>query len=938
MDSFPFTGRLSSNPIQADTDPLYWGLHMAARTLARIMSRFIFGLLCCLTVGIRPTVAAADLGTQVTFDIPAQQLPSALLRFAAQSGVQITSPGQLIEGKDSAGVIGTLDGREALQRILKGTALRFDVVDENTVMIVPVATQPAKAEVAEPGAKPKASRQSMQTTDGAQKRSFWDRFRISQADTSGSVNSPQPVPTADSDSKLAEIVVTATKRAENILDVPLSITAITAEEIDRRGFVNSEDYLRGIPGANQVDSPNGQTIIIRGMETSPLNQNFGAGVTTATYFGETPTTNTAGLGSGTNIDLKLVDIERVEVLRGPQGTSFGNSSMGGAVRTIPVAPKLDAAGGKIAAGYSNTSGPGSDNYNVQVIGNLPLIQDRLAIRIAGYQYQDSGYYRNRAGSDTAFREMEAVSYGAQTLDFASDKNDIGASEVRGGRVTALFQATDDLKFTLGYLSQKTEIDGMQVASSGGYRQTMLQVAPEHLVRGQKEGVADADIDIANATMEYDLGWANVLATYSHTTSGSIVAQPYQLYGFSFPLSFFGDSDHRENVGEIRLATQLDGAWNFLAGVYVEKLEDATVFDYYWVGDPARNFFDFGERFTGNYSDQRRLKQKAAFGEASWEILPRLTLTAGVRAYDYDRSVRTDQFGGLFNPPAPTTHIGTNNDADASGTTFRGNLSYKVNDDALVYAGWSQGFRLGKPQPGLPQCDGDGDGIVDGTGVSVDSTRSVSSDDVDSYELGGKFALLDRRLRVDAAIFRMDWSNIPVTLLAGTVATGCGLTYVTNAGTARSEGVEVQANFQLTAPLRIDFGGSWNKAELTEEVAGPVLFESGDRLPGAPRMNANLGLQYEFKLGAYEAFLRADSIYVGSFYGDIPQSPNLKTDDYVKVDASARVAIGKLNVDLFVRNLTNEDAFTFRGASNTVGDFFGYRLRPRTVGLQLAYAF
>jgi iron complex outermembrane receptor protein len=139
-------------------------------------------------------------------------------------------------------------------------------------------------------------------------------------------------------SRIEHIVVTARKRAERIEDVPVSIAVVTVDDIDRRGLVSSEDYLRGMPGVNQGRDHAGQTVVIRGIESSPSYQNWYSGTTVATYFGETPTTNSAGLSGGTNVDLKLVDIQRVEVLRGPQGTAIGSSSLGGAVRTIPIAP------------------------------------------------------------------------------------------------------------------------------------------------------------------------------------------------------------------------------------------------------------------------------------------------------------------------------------------------------------------------------------------------------------------------------------------------------------------------------------------------------------------------------------------------------------------------------------------------------------------------
>lgn len=884
--------------------------------LIRKMSRASLVLALLTIAGLPGALAqASDKLVSHEINIPAGSLANALDKLIDQAGVQIMYETNLTEGIRVGAVSGALTFEAALARLLANTGLRADSVDARTVVLKRVTSSMSDAAA--------------------------EQMRVAKAG--------EGAPSADEDEKssakeeypsssegIQEVIVTATKRAERVQDVPLSISVVTADDIDRRGLINAEDYLRGVPGANHVDSANGQSIVIRGMETAPLNQNFTAGATTATYFGETPTTSSAGLGSGTNIDLKLVDIERIEILRGPQGTAFGNSSLGGAVRTIPVAPKLARLEGKVAAGYSSTARLGGDNFNAQAIGNLP-ISEKLAIRAAGYQYEESGIYRNRARSDANFQATAVIPFGAQAS--AADQDDVGSYSAIGGRIAALFQATDDLRLTLSYLSQDTEMDGMPVSNIGGYEQAMFQVAQEHVVRGRREGVSDSDIEIINATLDYNLDWASVVATYSDTTSASTLTQPWQLYGQPWAASFYADSDHREHVGEIRLVTQLSGPWNFLAGFYTEKLKDEVLFDYRWFGDPAANFFNFGQRLIGTQFNDWELKQKAAFGEVSWEFIPRLTLVAGVRAYDYERRTRdaypTDYFFAPL-PPGTTTTTAS----DESGTNFRANLSYKPTEEALLYAGWSQGFRLGKPQAALSSCDADSNGIVDGTTISIDSTREVKSDGVDSYEIGGKFTLLDRRVTIDTALFRMDWSDIPVRAIAGSLTTGCGLLYVTNAGGAKSEGVELQMSFQVTEPLRIDLGGSWIRAQLTEDVPNvpPRGVFSGERLPGSPKVNANLGVQYDFHLGRYQAFVRADSTYVGQFYDDILQSPALRSGDYLKLDASARVSIRNLNIDLFVRNLANEDAYTFRGAFVGTTDSFGYRLRPRTFGVQLAYRF
>lgn len=835
------------------------------------------------------------------YAIAPQSISTALREFAAQSELQLIYTEADVRATQTAGVKGELVPAAALSEMLKGTGLEYEITASNVVVVRRV---------------------------GAGKTSFSyggkGGIRLAQGESSESSGKGE-----EDASKLGEIVVTATKREERIQDVPMSITAITGAEIQRRGLVSSQDYLRGIPGVNQVEAPYGQAIVIRGIETSTANQNIGSGATVATYFGETPITNTAGLGQATNIDLKLIDIERIEVLRGPQGTSFGNSSMGGAVRTIPVAPRLDSFEAKMAAGYSATSGTGGDNYNVQAVGNIPLVSDKVALRAVLYRYEDSGFYRNRAGSDAAYQAAVVDRYGAQA--FASDYDEVGSSTFTGGRVAALFQASDDLRLTLSYLNQRTNLYGFAGATSGSYGQTILQPAPEHVIRGHKEGFTESEIDIGNAAMEYNMGWGDLLASYSYTKSGTIAAVNSSI----LPYGAQADGDHLERVSEIRVTSRLDGPWNFIGGLYAENVDDDYLAQFAWYGDLATNPFGSATRQLGYFPNQRGLKQKAAFGEVSWKFLPRLTFTGGVRAYKYSRTYNVDAEGTFYGPAGIHINEGTN----ANGETFRANLSYKIAEDALLYAGWSQGFRLGQLQNGIPpgRCDRDGDGLVDGTNITIESSRRVNSDDLDSYEIGGKFTLLDRRATISAAAFRMEWANMPVRFTAGTLATGCGLGYNANAGKARSEGVEFQASFRVGEPIRVDLGGSWVHARLTQDILA-LHVPKGNRLPGSPEVNASVGLQYDFEFIGHRAFIRADSVYIGSFHGDVQESADTEVGDYIKIDATTGVELGNLTIDLFAQNLTNRDNFTFRGPFTGNGDFGGFQLRPRTIGVRFGYTF
>jgi iron complex outermembrane receptor protein len=840
------------------------------------------------------TLAADDSSKH--FEIKAKPLADALMEFGVQSGLTVAVPTTLTAGKRSAPVRGDLSPTDALGQLLKGSGLTFARAADGTIAI--------------------------QAASGGSSSSPVRMSAVESSSENDSTSSPH----------LADIIVTATKREQAVEDVPASISVITAEDIEKRGLVSAEDYLRGVPGVNQVSSSVGQSIIIRGIETSPSFQAFYAGNTTATYFGETPTTYAAGPATDTNIDVKLADIERVEVLRGPQGTTFGDASLGGAVRTIPVAPKLDRFEGSIGAGYSVTSGTGGDNNQIQAVGNAPLIDGVLAIRATAYRFDDAGYYRNVAGSDPAFLARAASYLGAQAL--AVDENRVGTRHFTGGRVAALYQATDKLKFTLTYLTQRIEENGIPVSTGPGYNQTLLEVGPRHVVRGQVGGLTDNDLHFINGVAEYELGWANLLATYSRIVGGALLAGPGNIASAE-PYSGLSSSTHGQHVSEVRLVSHLDGRWNFLAGIYAEQQNDTYATDRTWDAPGAGDIFFPGVTALGDYYAQRIEKQQAGFGEVSWEFVPKLTLTGGIRAYHYDRVSATETTGALFGTSSGSV------DGGASGRLYRGNLSYKIGE-GLVYAQFSQGFRLGRPQPGLPDslCDLNHNGLVTGTNATIASTSIVDSDSVNNYEIGAKASLLDHRVTFDTALYRIDWTNIPVTVVAPAPPQGCGLAWTTNAGTARSDGFEFQTNFQLMKTLRLDMGGSVIDAKLTHDVPAQG-FHAGARLPGTPKVNGNLGLQYDFHVAGHSAFLRADTTYIGTFYGNLRESPNTKSGGYEKVDLSSRITVKGLDIDLFVSNLTNNDAFTFRDTVNytgTLGQFYGYRLQPRTIGTRVNFRF
>ncbi|MDT9598346.1 TonB-dependent receptor [Sphingosinicella rhizophila] len=883
------------------------------------MTNFLLRSALAASTAVISTASASAAAQVRSFDVAAQSAVDGIALLGKQADIQIISIRKDTRDKRTNAVRGNMDIDQALGALLSGTGLSARKMGARTYSVYRLHKTSALVSKA-PLAVARDRVQAQETASSA----------VDSALASAEVGQRE----AD-----AEIVVTARRRSERVDDVPMSITAISGQDIAQRGLLGSADALRGIPGVNQMEHSAGQSITIRGIESATTGQNFGSGPTTATYFGEVETTSAAGLYGGAGVDLKLVDIQRIEVLRGPQGTSFGNASMGGAVRTIPNAPLLAEIEGRVAGSLSSMSRNGDINYVLQGMINIPVVMDRFAIRAVAYDYEDSGFVDNRAASDPAFIASAIIPFGAQAS--AADEDHLGGTHVTGGRIAALFQPIDDLRFTATYITQKTETDGIALSTRPGYVQAILDIAPEH---GGGPAFFDTKIDIFTATMEYHIDWGQLVATYSHVDSKSISAIPLSAYLTPWPLSQYFNSDHSEDVGEIRFVSSLEGPINFIAGLYHGDVTDNAFADNRWHGNVTmENAIGVvpgprGVTDAGVYTEERDLTQKAAYGELSFEPVDGLTLTGGVRHYTYDRDFLLDAVGGFYSAAGQFSQ----EKGGASGETYRLNAAYKPRDNVLLYADFSQGFRLGRLQAGLPAgvCDLDNDGIYDGDGVtSIASTRRLESDSVDNYEIGGKFALFDRKVHVSADVYRAEWKGIPVRVRTPALSGPCGggFGYFANAGAAVSEGFEFALTWQVSDATRIDLGGSLTDAKLTEDVPA-IGAESGDRLPGAPKYNANAGILHKYTLAGYDASLRVDAIYVGAFYGDLAQSANTRAGDYIKLDFNAGIEFGNLGVDIFVRNITNEDAFTYRGDSAAADAVYGYRLRPRTIGVQMNYRF
>ena len=891
-------------------------------TIRVLMQRLIFLSLLLLSIN---TLAGADADRKYDLDIQRQSVAKALTQLSEQADVQVFFPYNLTKGKTANAVKGNFTVLQAADLMLKGSGLHGGISKKGVLTIFEGELK---------GGGISRGEQSMQYRKNllAATVAFFSGVGGAQVGLA-----QEGAPAQESEGwMLEEIVVTATKRSTSLQDTAMSVSALSSDTIDKRNLVGMADYLNTLPGVSILDQgPGFNSVVIRGLSADPQEEGRSSGPVTGVYFGETAI---SGFGiSGNSADIKLVDMERVEVLRGPQGTLYGAGAMGGVVRNIPAAPDLSQFEGNVQAGYSSTAEEGGDNTVIKGVINIPVVEDSLAIRAVAYRYDNSGYYKNTAASDPV-TAASAATYSAT----AKDEDDVGSNEFVGGRISTLWRPVDELSINLSYLNQDIDQDGWGQADlelAGGYSQRRLGVrtdttAPDFGGADNPEGYSD-DIEITNLSVEYDLGWASIFSSTSWVDEESEVNRDLTAFFGGYPWSNPVIYTTELFSEEVRLASNLDGAFQFIVGLYYEERDSSFEnFGLFGGNDISLSAFPAfgipaGEALFIDAKNEGELTQKAFFGELSYEVTEEVKLTVGGRAFSYEREASSQNFDALVVPASPVVKT----DSDEDDVSLKAGVEYTPNEDALFYATWSEGFRLGYPVPAssLPAslCDPDGDGIFDGSNGISTGPRQIDSDFVENFEIGSKLSFLDSRLTVNTALYQIDWDGIPIRAQFDF----CGA--VANAGEAQSRGVELEMAYHLSEQVLLNFSTSYIDAELTED-AEAIGAEKGDRLPGSARYNASVGVEYNFVVNSYDAYIRSDYAYVGGFYNNL-QETGTEIGDYGKLNIKAGVTLDQFDIDLYMDNVTNDDAITWvdsEGFPNQRGN----RLRPRTVGLNVGYRF
>jgi len=572
--------------------------------------------------------ASAQASISKPTAIAPQELAEALQLLVKEWEFQIIFSSELLANRKTQGAAGDLTMSEALSQLLHGTGLTYQYVDDRTVSIVP-ATQPQKKGPAPAGASPQASEYSGQRGDRVQPPSFWQRFRIAQADAAAAPSSAQQHPQSGrgSEQNIDEVVVTARKREERLLDVPMAVTAFTGEALEKRGAADLGDFLQEAPGVNLYDNVIGYKVSIRGVSTSlGANEN-------GYYLDELPFT---GVTVPINPDVRAWDLERVEVLRGPQGTLFGEGSMGGTVRILTRDPKFNDWQASALVNGSDTSGGGT-NHGYKAMLNIPLVDDRLALRLNGTKEKFDGWID----------------------DSVTGAKNINTQDVTTYRAKLRLKATDRLTLAASYWHFDGEYPRDSGADDDGIAGTGLALASQSKYK------------LYGATADYDFGPVRLF--YSYANNSFELAQSGPFLGGTL----IGNIDIDVKSQELRLSSTGQGPWAWTFGGYRREAQRVDGFAFALFGIDS-----------GSATDAT---SEALFGEATYSMsnVP-IDLTLGLRG------VREKLDGLETNAGIPGTPV----DDTYKSTNPRAIIAWRPTQDWRVYASAAKGYRSGQLQPSV----------------------------------------------------------------------------------------------------------------------------------------------------------------------------------------------------------------------------------------------
>ena len=702
-----------------------------------------------------------------------------------------------------------------------------------------------------------------------------------------------------------DIIVTASRREQSLLTVPSQITALTGDVLTKRNTRSLDEFVGFVPGLNvQSATPGSNLIVVRGVTTGSQSTNA-----VGAYLDDVPLNSSNGFAGGyRQLSVNVFDLDRVEVLSGPQGTLYGASSLGGTIRYITSKPQLDRGAARLEGEVSTTKHGGTNTGGRGMI-NMPLVQDKLALRADFVQQYDSGFIDNPVLGLNNQGDGRTIAVRASLLAKPSDRLDI--------QITGYTQKVENEGINA---ADRNSLTGARVPGQNDYQQTyQLPISVEQSAK------------VAYGTINYNADFATLTSITSYQTAdfstATDISKAYSgLFANVVRLGAAGISRYQNNTAiglkkftqEGRIVSSPGRIFDYVIGGYYTNERANTFTNIRNVNDP--NGYIIGLPIFAA-TIPTRYREIAGYVNATIHITPRFDITGGFR-YSHNSQTFTETLSGLFGNaanPFGRRQIGASSKENVK--TYLVNPQYRITDQISIYARVANGFRPGGPNYALPG--------------STQIPR-YGADTLTTYEVGTKAALFDKRLQATLSVYDTEWKKIQLSTLIS------GLTQLTNAGDARVRGADLTLGLRAGRSLTLSSSVSYTDAKLKDPSPILGITYSGARLPVTPRWAFAVGADYVADIGnGRQARLSVTDRYQGTRYSGIVGSTSLlpyKLDPFNIVDVNLAVDINALlEIGIYAKNITDSR-----------GELFGSRTdnlyaptaaanvaltRPRTIGIQ-----
>jgi outer membrane receptor protein involved in Fe transport len=752
---------------------------------------------------------------------------------------------------------------------------------------------------------------------------------------------------------LQEVVVSARKVEENLQDVPISINVFTQKDLSNLGIASMDDYLQKAPSISYVSTgPGTQLFVMRGVSDGS-NPNLGNTSSTGFFVDDMSMSY-----NGAQPDLHLYDIERIEILNGPQGTTFGAGAMAGAIRYITNKPDVH----NFSAGIDITAGQihgGRTNQTYEGFLNIPLIDGVLGFRASAFSDSSGGFINNQLTTRTWVNG--SVSDNSQWA-----RDNYNREHIEGGRVAFKGQFGESWSALLSYGFQRQSTLGAWDEDPTLPPRTVARFGPEsnEFETNMVELRVDGDVGIGDLVYigaywnQMRRQWNEYSQYMQNFNSGApnggfpgtqegftCLDDPYwgtAYVGCQPPLQFLNYNINPQRwSNELRLTSKPGGRFHWLAGLYWERTTDHNYNEPYYMPNLQYNgtAFQYYANYYGltqptlppgvwyTYVETSHILQTSEFLNINFDVTDRLNVEAGVVHFKSEQSYDTTLFGFAYAPSLPSYYSDTSHKWNG-----KAGVSYKVTDHAMVYADWAQGFRPGGANSGDPP-----DCYASGT------PYSYTPDTLNNYELGWKTTWAENRLLWNGAAYYMDWKNLQALIYNALVCPTAS--YNINVGDARIYGVETNIDYHPNEYWTLQASANYTDSRVISAVNPDYETYVGERLPFAPYFNWSWNVRYEHPLAdRLRGYFQFDMAHKGDMYNGLNPNdvntglPRILQPAYTIMNL--RVGLTPINdrwlAELYVTNLADKNAIVYSNTGN-----FDLRLttnEPRVIGVRLSYRF